>query len=162
MQATGHRQEGNDLMGASGWDYIVPYEDSLTEALERLRHRIFIDHDYISPSDVGLPSPQCVADLSMLEIFEEFMGTHGTHSIIDIANGISNDPLQKEGTIRPLAESEAKLIFGSARPTRADYDSASRGAVNHAVTGGRWTGRSLVLWNGDKPSEIAFWGYSGD
>jgi hypothetical protein len=27
---------------------------------------------------------------------------------------------------------------------------------------GRWTGRAMVLWEDDTPSEIAFWGHSGD
>ncbi len=30
------------------------------------------------------------------------------------------------------------------------------------VTGGRWTGRAAVLWEADAPTEIVFWGYSGD
>jgi hypothetical protein len=28
--------------------------------------------------------------------------------------------------------------------------------------GERWTGRAALLWEDGKPSEIAFWGYSGD
>ena len=30
------------------------------------------------------------------------------------------------------------------------------------ITGGRWTGRAAVLSKDGAPTEIVFWGYSGD
>jgi hypothetical protein len=69
---------------------------------------------------------------------------------------------QREGTIQLLTYKESQCLFGSAKPSSADFDAADKAALSGSVTGGRWTGRAVVLWADDKPSEIAFWGYSGD
>lgn len=33
-------------MGASAWDYYVPYQEDLGAALEELRHRVFLAGEY--------------------------------------------------------------------------------------------------------------------
>jgi hypothetical protein len=151
-------------VGASEWWYVVPYQDDLGAALEALRRRVFADGDFVSPTDFGLPEPETVDDLAYQEIYEEFMGANGTHSIIDIAHGVPHPGggFRGDGTIRPLTDEESRRVFGSARPSRADFDEADRRLLQDLVTGGRWTGRAVVLWAGDNPDEIAFWGYSGD
>jgi hypothetical protein len=151
-------------VGASEWWYVVPYQEDLEAALEALRRRVFTDGDFISPADFGLPVPETVDDLAYQEMYEEFMGTNGTHSIIDVTRGVlrPGDDLGGESTIWSLTDEEAQRVFGSARPTRDDFDAAGQRALQDLVTGGRWTGRAVVLWAGDDPDEIAFWGYSGD
>jgi hypothetical protein len=151
-------------VGASEWWYVVPYQDDLDEALDALRRRVFADGDFISPVDFGLPAPESVDDLAYQEMYEEFMGTNGTHSILDIARGVVRPGYDhgSEGTIWRLTDEESQRVFGSARPSRADFDVADRRALQDLVTGRRWTGRAVVLWTGDNPDEIAFWGYSGD
>lgn len=151
-------------MGASSWQHVIPYRDDLEAALGALRLQVFADGDFISPADLGLPAPETLSDLTCQEMYEEFMGTHGTHSILDITGGVmaSDSNFQHEGSIRPLTDAESLHLFGSAKPSRADFDTAGEIALAYSVTGGRWTGRAVVLWADGKPAEIAFWGYSGD
>ena len=69
---------------------------------------------------------------------------------------------QKFGTICPLSSDEQAVLFGSARPAHADYDRVQDTRDFWMFQGERWTGRAALLWEDGKPSEIAFWGYSGD
>jgi len=102
-------------VGASGWDYVVPYQEDLGAALDVLRRQVFASGEYLKPSFYGdvfdLPEPGSVDDLFEQEQYWEF------------------------------ANSERLYEY---------------------VTGGRWTGRTAVLWADGAPAEIAFWGYSGD
>lgn len=152
-------------MGASGWDYVVPYQEDLGAALDDLRRRVFATGEYVKPSEVfDLPDPGSVDDLTEDELYEEFMGESGTHSIIDVFSIIPADSDDEDyGTIRPLTEPECLELFGTARPGLAEYEPLAGGERLHDyVTGGRWTGRTAVLWDGDAPARIVFWGYSGD
>jgi hypothetical protein len=92
------------------------------------------------------------------------MGTSGTHSIIDVLNVVPAGFTGEEfGTIRPLSEAECAELFGATQPSRADYTPlAGSERLHEYVTGGRGTGRAVVLWADGTPAEIAFWGYSGD
>jgi hypothetical protein len=69
---------------------------------------------------------------------------------------------QEPGTVCAFTDEEYEDYFGSARPARADWDRFRRDPVFGEYVAGRWTGRVMVLWADDAPSEIAFWGYSGD
>ena len=155
-------------MGASGWEYVVPYQQDLGAALDSLRREVFAAGEFVKPSSYGdvfdLPEPGSVDDLTEQEQYWEFMGTSGTHSIIDVLSvipaGFDRDDF---GTIRPLSEAECAELFGAAQPGRTDYESLAGTERMHGyVTGGRWTGRAAVLWENGAPAEIVFWGYSGD
>jgi hypothetical protein len=155
-------------MGASGWEYVVSYQQDLGAALDALRREVFAAGDYVKPADSGhvldLPEPASIEDLTEQEEYWEFMGTSGTHSIIDV-RGVVPAGFEGEdfGTIRPLLDSEYRELFGSARPSRADYERlAGTERLHDYVTGGRWTGRAAVLWDNGAPTELVFWGYSGD
>jgi hypothetical protein len=156
-------------MGASGWEYVVPYQEDLAAALEALRQRVFDEGDYLKPSfydEYGIynvPDPTSLEELNQ-ERYEQFMGESGTHSIIDVfaVAPVDSDP-EEFGTITPLSEEEYIGLFGVARPSRGEYDAVADSEELHDyVTGGRWTGRAAVLWSDGAPSEIVFWGYSGD
>jgi hypothetical protein len=155
-------------MGASGWEYVVPYQQDLSAALDALRWQVFAAGDYVTPGSYGevfdLPEPSGVQDLTEDEQYWEFMGTSGTHSIIDIQSVVPADFDGDDfGTIRPLSDAECAALFGTARPSRADYETlAGSERLHDYVTGGRWTGRATVLWVGRALAEIVFWGYSGD
>ena len=150
-------------MGASGWLYLVSYQDNLQAALDDLRLQVFAAGDFVGPADDGLPQPESIDELFEQDYLADFMGTCGTHSIIDVFGVIPAEAVDQEvGTIRLLSDDEARLLFGTPRPARADFDAVDEIALDDLVTGGRWTGRAVVLWNEDMPSEIAFWGYSGD
>jgi hypothetical protein len=155
-------------MGASGWEYVVPYQQDLGAALDALRHQVFASGEYVKPSYYGdvfdLPEPGQLEDLMQDERYGEFMGTSGTHSIIDVWSVIPADFDGEDfGTIRPLSDAECAELFGAARPSRADYEPLADSVQLHDyVTGGRWTGRAAVLWANGAPADIVFWGYSGD
>lgn len=149
-------------MGASGWDYVVVYQDDLAAALDGLRRQVFASGEFVSPAEYGWPVPASVEEI-VSEPYWEFMGTCGTHSVIDVVEVDSEDGAEQGfGTIRPLTQAECEELFGTVSPDRADYDAAGEDMLSDYVTGGRGTGRSVVLWAEGKPAEIAFWGYSGD
>ena len=58
-------------MGASGWEYVVPYQRDLGAALDSLRREVFAAGDYVEPSSYGdvfdLPNPSSVDDLTEQE-----------------------------------------------------------------------------------------------
>jgi hypothetical protein len=155
-------------MGASGWEYVVPYQQDLGAALDILRRQVFAAGDYIKPGSYGdvfdLPEPGSADDYWEQEQYAEFMGTSGTHSVIDVRAVIPADFDGDDfGSIRPLADADYAGLFGTARPSRADYEPlAGTERLHDYVTGGRWTGRAAVLWAGGTPAEIVVWGYSGD
>ena len=82
-------------MGASGWEYVVPYQRDLGAALDSLRREVFAAGDYVKPSSYGdvfdLPDPSSVDDLTEQDRYWEFMGTSGTHSIIDVLSVMTAD-----------------------------------------------------------------------
>jgi hypothetical protein len=155
-------------VGASGWEYVVPYQEDLGSALDALRRQVFASGEYLKPSYYGdvfdLPEPASLDDLFEQEQYWEFMGTSGTHSIIDVGSVVPADFSGEEfGTIRLLSDDEYVQLFGVAQPGRADFTAlANSDRLHKYVTGGRWTGRAAVLWADGAPAEIAFWGYSGD
>lgn len=111
---------------------------------------------------MGLPIPETVDDL-LQELYGEFMGTSGTHSVIDMLRVVPTEVQDQEYcTIRPLTAEETAQLFGGPTPDRLDFDAVPATTLLDSVTGGRWTGRSVALWAGGKPDEIAFWGISGD
>jgi hypothetical protein len=155
-------------MGASGWEYVVPYQRDLGAALDALRRQVFAEGDYLTPDYYGevfadLPEPGSVDDL-LQEQYWEFMGESGTHSVIDVHEVVPADFTGEEfGTVRPLSEAEYAELFGSVQPSRDDFTALSNSErLYDSVTGGRWTGRAAVLWADGAPAEIAFWGISGD
>jgi hypothetical protein len=157
-------------MGASSWEYVVPYQADLGAALAALRLQVFEQGDYLKPSyyganggHLGVPDPSSLDDLHQ-EPYWEFMGTSGTHSIIDVFAVVPVESGPGEfGTIRPLSEGEYAELFGVVQPGRSEYATvAGSERLYDFITGGRWTGRAVVLWKDGAPTEIVFWGYSGD
>jgi hypothetical protein len=162
--AFGDLMSAEDLVGASAWEYVVPHQGDLGEALAELRRRVFAEGSYLSPSEVGLglPGPATLDEL-VQELYWEFMGTCGTHSILDVLSVVPAHEEQGYATIRPLADREYRELFGSPQPTRDDFGRLGNTArLAEYVDAGRNTGRAAVLWADGSPSEIAFWGYSGD
>ncbi|MBG6136256.1 hypothetical protein [Longispora fulva] len=104
-----------------------------------------------------LPQPATLAELWGSEVYHEFLGTNGTHSILDV-------PSIGQDGISPVDAETVMRVFGADQPTRADWD---RVAGEHArgvqgLLGDRWTGRCVVLFQDGEPVEVAFWGFSGD
>jgi hypothetical protein len=78
--------------GVSGQEYVVPYKHYIGAALDTLRREDLAAGDYVKPSSFGdvfdLPGAASVDDLTEQEQYSEFMGTSGTHSIIDVLSGV--------------------------------------------------------------------------
>jgi hypothetical protein len=149
-------------MGASGWEYLVPYQADLQAALDDLRRQVFESGDYISPVRRGLPAPESVEDLVEQERYQQFW-EEGTHTIIDVLTVVPYDMGEQDyATVCAFTDEEYEDYFGTTRPTHADWERFRDDPLFEEYVAGRWTGRLMVLWAGDAPSEIAFWGYSGD
>jgi hypothetical protein len=163
-------------MGASSWSHVAPYEGDVAATLAALHQQVF--HDAYGDGSG-------YANLDELWQDEEFMGECGTHTILDVYRLVdsTDPPYWRSGhdynTMRPLAADRIRHWFGTDRPTRARYESLRsaqektfREAQGAAFLNRpkmlddecqmRWTGVYIVLYSGDQPSDIAFWGYSGD
>ncbi|HEV3379788.1 MAG TPA: hypothetical protein VG142_02200 [Trebonia sp.] len=150
-------------MGASEWEYIVPYRDDLQGALDDLRRQVFAVGEWVSPVTRGLAAPDSVEALWEQEYYWEFMGENGTHSIIDVAKVVPYDMgEQLPGSVCAFTDEEAEDLFGTTRPARPEFERVHEEPIWSEYVAGRGTGRALVLWADGKPSEIVFWGYSGD
>lgn len=143
-------------MGASGWDYVTEYRGDLASSLAALHLAAFNGGETYFREELdawGLPQPATLAEL-WSEPYYEFLGSNGTHSILDTEMEM----------ISPLTATELAKTFGTEQPTRADWD---RVAGQHATGVGhllddRWTGRCAVLYRDGAPDAVAFWGVSGD
>lgn len=158
-------------MGASGWDYVTPYEGSVEESLEALHAQVF--QEYYGDDD-AYPS------LEALWEDEEFMGEEGTHTILDIQRVVrttaapSTRNVEDYGTLRPLAEDRVLHHFGTLRPTPGRFGELLAEALSANTLPPdpdptlldecrmRWTGVYVVLHTDDKPSHLGIFGYSGD
>ncbi|MFJ2647064.1 hypothetical protein ACIO1C_10095 [Streptomyces sp. NPDC087420] len=157
-------------MGASGWDYVTGYDGSVEAALATLRARVF-QEEY---GDGTL-----YRSLENLYKDEEFMGTEGTHTVLDIDRIVATDApptrsgVADHGTLRPLALSRVVHHFGTDRPSVGQYEelvAAANEAASHdeherSLLGEcrtRWTGCYVVLYRDDRPTHLGIFGFSGD
>ncbi|MFF3559509.1 hypothetical protein ACFYXS_05650 [Streptomyces sp. NPDC002574] len=157
-------------MGASGWDYITKYDGDVEEAWGTLQTKVFQEQ---YGSGTRYPS------LKDLHADQEFMGTEGTHTILDIDRVVATDdpPTPDDGadygTLRPLALSRVAHHFGTDRPTVEQYEelaAAANGATSdeehrQSLFGEcqmRWTGYYVVLYSDGRPTHLGIFGFSGD
>jgi len=45
------------ILGASGWEYVVPHQADMAGALDNLRRRVFAEGSFVNPSEIGFPAP---------------------------------------------------------------------------------------------------------
>jgi hypothetical protein len=158
-------------MGASGWEYVTPYEGSVEKSLEALHTQVF--QELYGNDDTY----RCLEELWE---DEEFMGETGTHSILDIDRVVhttavpSSHNIADYGTLRPLAHGRIVHHFGTDRPTPGRYKEvlALARAANRLAPDSeetlldecrmRWTGVYVVLYAADEPTHLGIFGYSGD
>ncbi|MEU2392161.1 hypothetical protein [Streptomyces sp. NPDC007369] len=150
-------------MGASGWDYVTEYAGGVEASLAALHARVFAEQ---FGEGGGHP------DLASLWADHEFMGTQGTHSVLDVTS-VRHDPGQEYGTVAPLAADRVLHHFGTDRPTVAMYEEAiarAERAMSHeeyvqslvceADLG--WNGLYVLLYTGEEVTHVGFFGSSGD
>lgn len=156
-------------MGASGWQYTVPYESDLQAALDRLRDETFQGGDYlwlwegdwVEPGEER-PRPATMAEL----LADDDVAEEGTHSIIDCPRIVDRVPATDAewssadyfGAIVPVTRDELIAAVGTDRPLAQHLD-----ALDEKVACARWVGRCTILYSSaGSPDQLAFWGYSGD
>jgi hypothetical protein len=158
-------------MGASGWDYVTPYEGTVEESLAALHAQVFQE---LYGDD------EAYRDLEELWREEEFMSEEGTHSILDIDRVVpsiaapSDHSIEDYGTLRPLALERVLHHFGTDRPSPGQF-ADSLAQARSAITSPpareetlldecrmRWTGVYVVLYTGDQPTHLGILGFSGD
>lgn len=162
MSAAGHRLS---IMGASGWDYRVPYSGSVEATFTAVQEQVLAGDEYIwpfdRPAEASVPRPTSLAALKAAKEIDEFWD-EGTHSILDVerVDADADDPF---ATIRPLDAEELDELFGTRQPSAADFDRVYHDtSLLDDVLEERWTGRSVVIYRDGRPDEVFFWGYSGD
>ncbi|MGW4380121.1 hypothetical protein [Kitasatospora sp. NPDC004531] len=145
-------------MGASGWDYLTTYRGTPQRTLNALHEEEFNGAGWIGAS--GYES------IEELWADEEFMGTEGTHSILDIPKAVltSEAPSGYDGlgTIRPLPHERLMHHFGTDRPSVEQYRRAMEGRELREEADRRWTGRFVVLYTDGEASHFGVFGFSGD
>ncbi|NEC65693.1 hypothetical protein [Streptomyces sp. SID9727] len=147
-------------MGASGWDYSVPYQEDLVGAFDALRRKVFQERDYYwvsgadwRPEEERLPWPGTEGELWA----DEFAQEAGTHSILDIFRIIGPDEKPDDSTMKQVTEDEALRVLGTRKLTRDHVPRFEEFDCR------RWYGRCAVLHDDQgEPREIYFWGSSGD
>ena len=132
-------------MGADPYEYTIPYEADMQAALEKLRAKVFASGDYRG-AEMNPSSPE--EALAMME--EE-----GTASILDILQ-VSQQP--DFCCAAPLSTAELQQYFGTDRPTKAQV--AQNFEWAESIERGQC--RYVVMYDGDEPSEVYFFGYSFD
>jgi hypothetical protein len=157
-------------MGASGWDYRVPYAGGLGQSLAAVQKQELAEGGYVWPWErfdpehigyVGPARPTSLADLHRAKQIENFWDS-GTHTILDV-NQVITGRRDQYGAVRLLTAAELDRVFGTRQPSAADFERVTGPADALAdLMGMRWTGRCMVIYAGAAPAEVHFWGYSGD
>lgn len=146
-------------MGASGWDYRVPYQADLGAALGEAQRRALAEGDYwwADRGEVAAnfeDRPKTFDEL----IASEEVRESGTHSILDMGEVLPVGSEFRMGGVLPLTEAEVIEATGVTAPT-----GEHTGALERLLPEQRWGGRCAVLHDAaGNPSEIYFWGVSGD
>lgn len=132
-------------MGAEPYEYLVPYQPDLQIALEELRAVVFASGEF-NTADLGPATPDEALEMADAD---------GTGSILDIQR-IAQEP--DFCCAAPFSQDELQQFFGTEKPSRAQvqrsddlWENVDRGQA-----------RYVVLYEGEKPSEIYFAGYSFD
>lgn len=140
-------------MGATPWDYFVPYEEDVNAVLEKLRQREFQAGRYQNYSGA---KPKTISEAL------ENAAESGTASILDMER-IAQEA--DYSAVAPLSDAELIRCFGTTKPTRQMiedniaeayedndlYENISRGQ-----------GIYVIAYQNNQPSEIFFGGYSYD
>ncbi len=147
-------------MGAHAWIYFVPYRQDIAEALQELKVREFMAGRYNPVQPIlGFPlssdAPALRPAHASIEAAIEAAESEGTRSILDMRR-IGERP--HDGVVVPLSSQRLLELFGTSEPTRemiAESDDLY-GEIE------RGQGIYIIVFEGGRPSEICFAGYSYD
>jgi hypothetical protein len=149
-------------VGASGWDYLVPFHESAAATLERVRAEVFATGDYYWPGGEDRPKPATEDELWADESVRESM----THSILDIFKVGTGDPADRRafGKTFEVTDAECARLLGTTRPTAADLArlEPDRFEALDPLLTDRGVGRHLIIYAAGEPDQVYFFGCSGD
>jgi hypothetical protein len=159
-------------MGASDWRYVTPYRGDVAAALRDLRERVFRDREYYWWDDFeeDEPRPATIDGIWASPRMRE----SGTHSVLDVSRVVTTTAPPNPGnsgdygTVRPLAADRVAHHFGNERPSRTQFEALAMDPstpghadfINELTM--RGAGLYVLLYDGGRPTEAGFWGYSGD
>ncbi len=152
---------GKLTVGASAWDYSVPYQPDLNAALVELQATVLADGTYYWAAGgraFGQALEHANRPTTMDDLWaDEIVQSEGTHSILDMERVLGPGEAPGFATVEPVTPDEARRCAGTEVLTREHVPLLEELAVQ------RWYGRCAVLHGPDgQASEIYFFGYSGD
>jgi hypothetical protein len=153
-------------MGASCWSYVVDYVDDPQEMLDELHKAELAEGNYYW-CQPETPKPATFQDLHQLyrRPENELIATNGTHSILNVFRLLPTGTADDYGTIVPLTPEQVQKAFGTAEPSREQFeiayaDNSTEDRIDTDIQ--RWSGRYTPLFQDGAPRQFAVWGVSGD
>lgn len=142
-------------MAATSWQHIRPLGGDLAAALERLRHDVFASGAFYLADEPALVGA-AVGRPSSIDEARLWNGPDGTHSVLDIVDGLSMRTAP--GAMSPLPPSVVERYFGQRQPTlfqvlMTDFDAADVCEPD--------TGRYFFVVTPDEPTLVVFIGLTG-
>ncbi|MFO0554434.1 MAG: hypothetical protein U0271_38990 [Polyangiaceae bacterium] len=143
------------IVGASDWEYWVPYEADIGAALAKLRAKSFASGNYyVGRGKYKIQTPSSIEDYNAK--MNALGLASGAHSILDMREVADEPGFFK---VAPLADPELMELFDTTKPTRAQVTAKSEHLRGLRAS---WLGTYIVVYEGDEPREIYFAGFSGD
>lgn len=148
-------------MGGHPWFYFVEYEPDVDAALQRLRRREFEAGRYNPAVDfpdfpLTADSPAPGAQHGSIEEAIEDADADGTRSILDMERVAEEADFN---AVTPVRRETLLELFGTDRPTREMVDKSDE---LFELMDERGQGVYIIVYEGERPSEIFFAGYSFD
>jgi hypothetical protein len=140
-----------DERGTALWEYCVPYQSNIQKALDELRQREFKAGNFFR-SELH---PKTIDDAI------RNADAPGTRSILDIEKVSVTHDIE---TVSPAPPDKLRQLFRTDKPSHAAVERASRTFSTEFFTFletyGRVEGVYILLYDGDRPVEIYFAGWS--
>ncbi|MGV9775851.1 hypothetical protein [Streptosporangium sp. NPDC003464] len=149
-------------MGGSAWTYFTPYQQDVSAALAAAHERAFQEGDYFWLYDGRWGSPQRPRPSTVEELWQDEGVQHSfTHSVLDVFEVLGEGEEPEVCAARPLTPEETTRLFGTSKPTRVDFGRAHE-EVDSVIEERGHACYTALYDEQRRPSEIAFWGVTGD
>ena len=148
-------------MGGDPYWYIVDYQPNVDDALQALRQREFAAGRYnprtpFPEFPIGPNSPAPGAGHGSIDEALEASAESGTRSILDLMR-VSEAP--EMCAVSAVDEESLEEFFGTAKPDRATVEENMFELLEDV---GRGEGVYVTIYEGDRPAQLLFAGYSVD
>ncbi|MGW2398672.1 hypothetical protein ACWCYY_19180 [Kitasatospora sp. NPDC001664] len=139
-------------MGGNAWTATGPYQEDLGAAFRKAQK------DELTRDHHGFPGRDIV-ELWEDEAWQEYILTGGTCTVLDHHALIDAEAGDQFAMMRPLTEAEIRGWAPDGRPTREQWEAATRRLLDPVERG---IGRCTVLYRDGEPAEIGYWGCTAD